>query len=89
MGCTKASAIEYENSEVLFRIDLWELMLQKLEKILVPSNAPNDNKNGFGNINMKENGNNGEKGLNATECCLGKIEKLATPAKMMLFLYIV
>ena len=84
MGCTKASAIEYKNSKVLFKIDLWELALQKLKEVLVPSNPPDDSKNGTGNINMKENGKDGKKGLNSTECCLGKIEKLAIPAKVSL-----
>ena len=49
--CTKTRLIKYENCEVLFEIDLLELALQKLEEILVPSNPPDDNKNGMGNEN--------------------------------------
>ena len=33
---------------------------------------------------MEKNGRDGEKGSNITECCLGKIEKLAIPAKVAL-----
>ena len=31
----------------MFKIDLWELALQKLEEIPVPSNPPDDSKNGM------------------------------------------
>ena len=42
LGCNKVSVIEYENSKILFEIDLWELVLQKLREILVPSNPHDD-----------------------------------------------
>ena len=58
--------VQYENSEVLFKIDLWELVLQKLEEIPVPSNPPDDNKNGMGNINMEESKKDGMDGGNIT-----------------------
>ena len=83
LGCTKTSAIQYEISEVLFEIDLWELALQKLDKILVHSNPPDDNKNNMGNINVektKEDGLDGEKGSSGVKCFLSKIEKLTVPA---------
>ena len=73
-----------ENNEVLFVIDLWELVLQKLEKILVPSNPPDDNKHSMGNINMEENKKDGENCTGRTECCLSKIEKPAVPARVAL-----
>ena len=50
----KTSAIKYETDKVLFKIDLWELALQGLEKISVPSNPPNDSKNNNGNINIEK-----------------------------------
>ena len=53
LGCTKTSAIKYEAHEVLFKIDLWELVLQKLDKILVPSSPLDDNKNNMGNVNIE------------------------------------
>ena len=79
LGCTKTSTVKYENGEVLFENDLWELALQKLDKIPVPSNPPDDNKNNMGNIIMeetKENGLDGEKRSSGTECFLNNIEKL-------------
>ena len=36
------------SDEVLFTIDLWELALWKLEKILVPRKPPYDYENGWG-----------------------------------------
>ena len=54
LGCTKASTIKYKNSEVLFKIDLWEFVLQKLEEISIPNNPPEDNEMGTGNSNMEE-----------------------------------
>ena len=45
LGCTETNAIETETDMVLFKIDLQKLGLQKLDEILVPSNAPNDSKN--------------------------------------------
>ena len=84
MGCIKASTIEYKNSEVLYRIDLWDLSLQKLVEILIPSNPPDDNKNGVGSINTEENKKDGEKSLSVTECCLHKIEKVAIPTRVVL-----
>ena len=45
----------------------------------MPSNPLDENKNGMGNINMKENKKDGEKGSSGSECCLSKIEKLAVP----------
>ena len=86
-GCTKTIMIEYENSKVLFEIELWELVLQKLDEIPVPSNPPDDNKNDMGNINMEENkkdGLDGENSTGGTECCLRNIEKLALPARVAL-----
>ena len=44
LGCIEASAIEWKNSKVLFKIHLRELALQKFEEILIPSNPSNDNK---------------------------------------------
>ena len=85
--CTETSTIEYENSKVLFKVDLWELMLQKLEEILVPSNPPDGNKNNMGNINMEENkkdGLDGENSRGRTECCLSKIKKLTLPTRVAL-----
>ena len=54
MGCTKTSTIKYESNEVLFEIDLWELVLNKLDGIPIPSNSPDNNKSNMGNINMKD-----------------------------------
>ena len=45
LGCTKASTIEYKNSEVLFEVDL---------AILILSNPPNDNTHGKGNNKMEK-----------------------------------
>ena len=59
MGCTDESTIKYENSKVLFKIDLWELVLQRFEEIPVPSNPGDDNEDGMGTISMGENENNG------------------------------
>ena len=87
LGCTNTNAIEYENYDVLFKIDLWEVVLQKLDKILVPSNPPDDNKNEMGNINIeetKENCLNGEKVSSGTKCCLIKIENRAALARVAL-----
>ena len=66
LGCTKTSTIDYENTKVLFEIDLCELALQKLEEIPVSGNVPEDNKNGKGNINMEESKKNGLDGENST-----------------------
>ena len=77
----------YENSKVLFKIDLWELALQKLEEIPVPSNPPGDNENGLGNVNMEENkkdGLDGENSTGETKFCLSKIKMLAVPARVAL-----
>ena len=74
-------------TEVLFRIDLWELVLQKLEEILVSSNPPNDNKNDMGNMNMEESkkdGLDGENSTGGTKCCLIKIKKLTIPSRVAL-----
>ena len=87
MSCTETSAIEYKNGKVLFKIDLWELLLQKLDKILVPSNPSDDIKKNMGNINMeetKEDALDGENGSSGTKHCLSKIEKLAVPARVVL-----
>ena len=87
MGCTKTSAIESETDKVLFKIDPWELALQELDKILVPSNPPGNNKNNMGNINkeeIKKDGLDGEKGSNGTKCYSSKIEKLAVLARVAL-----
>ena len=68
MRCTKTCVIRYENGKVLFKIDLWEFLLQKLDKISLPSNPSDDNKNNMGNINLKETKEDdldGEKGPNA------------------------
>ena len=54
LGCTKISTIKYETNEALFKIDLWELALQKLDKIPVLSNPLNDNKNTMGNIYIEK-----------------------------------
>ena len=54
LGFTKTSAIKYETDKVLFKIDLWELLLQKLDEIPVPSNPPEDGKNNMGNINVEK-----------------------------------
>ena len=70
--CTKTSAIIYETDKVLFKIDPWELALQKLDKIPVPSNPTDDSKNNMGNIIIEENkedGLGGDKGLSGTKCC--------------------
>ena len=75
-GCTKTSAIKCETDEVLFKIDLWELALQKLDEIPVPSSSTDDN---MGNINIgetKEDCLDGEKGSSGTKCCLHKIALL-------------
>ena len=77
----------YENSDVLFKIDLWELALQKLEEIPVLSNPLDDDENGMGNINMKKNKKDGlddENSTVGTNCCLSKIEKLAVPTRVAL-----
>ena len=50
----KEVRIEYENSKGLFENDLWELALHKFEEIPVPSNPPDDNKVGMGNMNLEE-----------------------------------
>ena len=84
MGCTKDIAIKYKNIKVLFEIDLLELTLKKLKEILVPTNPPDFSKNSMGNINLEESKNDAENGLSVTECCLGKTEKLAIPAKVAL-----
>ena len=82
LGCTKTSAIEYETDEALFEFDLWELALQKLNEVLVPSNPPDESKHNKGNTNkekIKEVGLAGEKASSGTKCCLNKIVKLAVP----------
>ena len=84
LGCTKTSAIKYEVDKVLFKINLWELTLQKLKEILIPSNPCDDNKNGMGNINVEENKKGVKSGSSGSECCLSKIEKLAVPARVAL-----
>ena len=87
LGCTETSAIKYENSKVLFEIEQWELVLQKLEEIPIPSNPPDDNGNGMGNINMEENKKDGLDGENSTgrsECCLSRIKKLTILARVAL-----
>ena len=87
LGYTKTSTMEYKTDKVLFKINLWELALQKLDKIPVPSNPPDDNKNNMGNVNIEKNKEDhldGEKGSIGTECCLSKIEKLAVPARVAL-----
>ena len=76
-----------KTDEVLFEIDMWELALNKLDKIPISSNLPDDSKNNMGNINIgktKEDGLDGEKGSSGTKCCLSKIEKLAVPARVAL-----
>ena len=87
LGCTKTSAIKYETDKALFEIDLLVLVLQKLNKILVPNNPPDDGKNIMCNINMEEikkDGLAGKKGSSRTKCCLSKTDKLAEPAKVAL-----
>ena len=85
--CTKTSAIEYNNDKVLFKIELWELALQKCDEIQVPSNPPDIKENNISNINAeetKEDGLAGKKGSSGIKCCLKKNEKLAVPAKDVL-----
>ena len=84
LGYIEASIIKYKNSIILFAIDLWELALQKLEEIPIPSNPPDATKNGEGNMNMEESKKVGEKGSSGTECSLSKIEKLAIPSRVTL-----
>ena len=75
---------QYEADKVLFKIDLWELAFQKLDKIPVPSNPHDDNKNNMDNISKeetKEDGLDGEKSSSGTKCCLNKIEKPAVLAR--------
>ena len=38
----------------------------------------------MGNISVEENGKDNEQRSNATDCCLGKTEKLAIPARVVL-----
>ena len=81
------SAIESETYKVLFKTDLLELVLKKLEEIPVLNNPANDCKNIMGNTNMEEIKKDGlavEKGSGGTKCCLSKIEKLAVLAKVAL-----
>ena len=76
LGCNKTCAIKFETGKVLLEIDLWELDLQKLDKIPVSSNPPDDNKNDMGNINIKEtkeDGLDGKKDSSGAKCCLNKI----------------
>ena len=40
--CTRTSAIIYETDNILFKVNLWELALQKLDKIPVPNNPTDD-----------------------------------------------
>ena len=44
--------MEYENSKVHFKINLSELVLQKLEDMPETSNPYDDNENSMGSINM-------------------------------------
>ena len=58
----------------------------EVEEIPVPSNPPDDNKNGIGNINMEENKKDdldGENSTGETKCCLSKIEKLGVHARVL------
>ena len=62
-------------------------MLQKLDKILVPHNPPDDDKNNMGNIDIeqtKEDGLDGEKDSSGTKCCSNKIEKQVVPVRVAL-----
>ena len=68
LGCTKTSAIEYETDEVLLKIDMWELALQKFDKIPISSNPPDDNKNDMGHINIERTK---EDGLDGKKCSSG------------------
>ena len=54
----------------------------ELKEMPLPSNPPDDNKNGMVNTNMEEKEKDCKKGSNVTEWCLDKIEKLAIPAKV-------
>ena len=47
-------AIKYETDEALFETDLWELVHEKLDKIPISSNPPDDNRNNMSNINIEE-----------------------------------
>ena len=38
LGSMEASTLKYENSKVLFKIDLWDFALQKLEEIPIRRN---------------------------------------------------
>ena len=76
LGCTKRITIKCETEKILFEIDLSELALQKLDKIPVPNNPPDENENNMGNINIeeaKEGGVDGEKGSSGTKCCLRRL----------------
>ena len=87
LGCVKTSVIKYEADEVLFEIDLWELALQKLDKIPLPSNPPDDSENNMGSINIeeiKEDGLAAKKGLSGAKCCSSKIQKIAVPVRVAL-----
>ena len=75
--------MEYENSKVHFKINLSQLVLQKLEDMSETSNPYDDNENSMGSINMEKNKKDcldGENATDRTECCLSKNEKLAVPA---------
>ena len=63
LGCAKTNTIEYETVKVLFEINLWEFVLQKLYKRLVPNNPPDDREE------IKEDGLAGEKDSRGTKCC--------------------
>ena len=54
MGCTETNVIRTETDKVLFKIDVWELMLQKLDEIPIPSNPSNDGESNMGNTHMEE-----------------------------------
>ena len=71
----------------LTRFSKWELVLKKLDKILVPSNPPNYNWNDVGNTYNKEIKKDGLACKNhscGTEYHLNKMGKLSVPAKVAL-----
>ena len=86
LGCANMHAIDYETDKVVFKLKMWELELQKLDKIPKPSNPHDDSKHIKGNTNVeeiKEDSLAGEKDSSGTECFLSMIEKLAIPARVV------
>ena len=70
LGCTKTNIIKTETDKALFKIDLWELGLQKLDEMPVASNSPNDGKSNMSKTHMEEIKKEdlaGKKGMSGTE----------------------